>query len=491
MTVAVEVPRLSALAELVDGRVVGDEDPRVSGVSHDSRRVRPGDLFAAITGFETDGHRFVPAAAEAGAVAGLVDHEGAWPVPVIVVDDVRRAIGPVAHAVAGDPTTRMRVVGITGTNGKTTTTFMTAAVLGGDEVATLGTLGARRGERVFKTGFTTPEAPDLARLFADLEREGVRSVVMEVSSHAIALKRIGGIHFTAGGFTNLSPDHLDFHPTMEEYGEAKLGFFRLLREQRGFGVVNADDVWGDRFRAAGPDETWRFSESDPEAEVYAERLDVEPDGTTMDVRTPRGRFTTRLSMAGRFNASNALAATALGVGLGAEPEAVGRALAAVDHVPGRYEVYRGVDITAIVDYAHTPEAIERVLLAVRDTRARRILCVFGCGGERDRTKRPEMARVAGTLAEVAILTTDNPRREPIDQIVADTIVGFDDTPARWERIDDRAAAIEHAISEAEPGDVVCVLGKGDEEHILIGDQQIPFRDRDVVQRALAARDGAA
>ncbi len=491
MTVAVEAPRLSALAERVDGRVVGDDDPRVTGVSHDSRRVRPGDLFAAITGFEADGHRFVPAAVEAGAVAGLVDHEGAWPMPVIVVDDVRRAIGPVAHAVAGDPTTRMRVIGITGTNGKTTTTFMTAAVLGGDEVATLGTLGARRGERVFKTGFTTPEAPDLARLFADLEREGVRSVVMEVSSHAIALERIGGIHFTAGGFTNLSPDHLDFHPTMEAYGEAKLDFFRLLREQHGFGVVNADDVWGDRFRAAGPDETWRFSESNPEAEVYAERMDVERDGTTMDVRTPRGRFTTRLSMAGRFNAANALAATALGVGLGAEPKAVGRALAGVDHVPGRYEVYRGVDITAVVDYAHTPEAIERVLLAVRGTRARRILCVFGCGGERDRTKRPEMARVAGTLAEVAILTTDNPRREPIDQIVADAIVGFDDTPARWERIDDRAAAIEYAIDEAEPGDVVCVLGKGDEEHILIGNQRIPFRDRDVVQRALAARDGAA
>ncbi len=490
MTVAVEAPRLSALAERVHGRVVGDEDPRVTGVSHDSRRMRPGDLFAAITGFEADGHRFVPAAVEAGAIAALVEHEGSWPVPVIIVDSVRRAIGPVAHAVAGDPTTRMRVIGITGTNGKTTTSFMTAAVLGGDEVATLGTLGARRGDRVFKTGFTTPEAPDLARLFADLEREGVRSVVMEVSSHAIALERIGGIHFAAGGFTNLSPDHLDFHSTMEEYGEAKLDFFRLLREQHGFGVVNADDAWGDRFRAVAPDETWRFSESNPDAEVYAERMDIERDATTMDVRTPRGPFTTRLSMAGRFNAANALAAAALGVGLGAEPEAVGRALAGVDHVPGRYEVYRGVDITVIVDYAHTPEAIERVLLAVRDTGARRILCVFGCGGERDRTKRPEMARVAGTLSEIAILTTDNPRREPIDQIVADAVVGFDGTPACWERIDDRAAAIEHAIGEAEPGDVVCVLGKGDEEHILIGDQRIPFRDRDVVQRALAARDGS-
>ncbi len=461
--VAVEALRLSALAERVDGRVFGDADPHVAGVSHDSRRVRPGDLFAAITGFEADGHRFVPAAVEAGAIAALVAHEGSWPVPVI---------------------------GITGTNGKTTTTFMTAAVLGGDEVATLGTLGARRGDRVFKTGFTTPEAPDLARLFVDLEREGVRSVVMEVSSHAIALERIGGIHFAAGAFTNLSPDHLDFHATMEEYGEAKLDFFRLLREQNGFGVVNMDDAWGDRFRAAGPDETWSFSESDPDTEVYAERMDVERDATTMDVRTPRGPFTTRLSMAGRFNAANALAAAALGVGLGVEPEVVGRTLGGVDHVPGRYEVYRGADITVIVDYAHTPEAIERVLMAVRDSGARQILCVFGCGGERDRTKRPEMARVAGTLSEVAILTTDNPRREPIDQIVADTVVGFDGTRARWERIDDRAAAIEHAIGEAEPGDAVCVLGKGDEEHIVIGNQQIPFRDREVVQRALAARDGS-
>jgi len=491
VTVAIEASRLSALAKRVNGRVVGGTDVCVTGVSHDSRRVRSGDLFAAITGFETDGHRFIHSAAEAGATAALVEREGPWPVPAIVVDDVRRAIGPVAHAITGDPTTRMRVIGITGTNGKTTTTFMTAAVLGGDEAATLGTLGVRRRDRVFKTGLTTPEAPELARLFADLEQEGVTSVVMEVSSHAIALGRIGGIHFAAGAFTNLSPDHLDFHPTMEEYGEAKLDFFRLLREQHGFGAVNADDPWGERFRVAGPAETWRFSARDSAAEVYAERVDVERDGTTMDVRTPRGRFTTRLPMAGRFNAANALAAAALGVGLGTEPEAAGRALAAVDHVPGRYEVYRGADITVIVDYAHTPQAMERILLAVRDTGARRILCVFGCGGERDRTKRPKMAGVAGTLADIAILTTDNPRREPIDQIVADTVVGFDDTAARWERIDDRAAAIEHAVGEAESGDVVCVLGKGDEEHILIGNQQIPFSDRDVVQRALAARDESA
>ena len=491
MTVTIEASRLSALAKRVDGRVVGGTDSCVTGVSHDSRRVRPGDLFAAIAGFETDGHRFIHSAAEAGATAALVEREGPWPVPVIVVDDVRRAIGPVAHAIAGDPTTRMRVIGITGTNGKTTTTFMTAAVLGDDDAATLGTLGVRRRGRVIKTGLTTPEAPELARLFADLKQEGVTSVVMEVSSHAIALGRIGGIHFAAGAFTNLSPDHLDFHPTMEEYGEAKLDFFRLLREQHGFGAVNADDAWGERFRVAGPAGTWRFSARDSAAEVYAERVDVERDGTTMDVRTPRGRFTTRLSMAGRFNAANALAAAALGVGLGAEPEAAGRALAAVDHVPGRYEVYRGTDITVIVDYAHTPQAMERILLAVRDTGARRILCVFGCGGERDRTKRPKMAGVAGTLADIAILTTDNPRREPIDQIVSDTVAGFDDTAARWERIDDRAAAIEYAVGEAESGDVVCVLGKGDEEHILIGTQRIPFRDRDVVQRALAARDGSA
>ncbi|MCK5439170.1 MAG: hypothetical protein KAI97_04465 [Gemmatimonadetes bacterium] len=316
MTVTIEASRLSALAKRVDGRVVGGTDSCVTGVSHDSRRVRPGDLFAAIAGFETDGHRFIHSAAEAGATAALVEREGPWPVPVIVVDDVRRAIGPVAHAIAGDPTTRMRVIGITGTNGKTTTTFMTAAVLGDDEAATLGTLGVRRRGRVIKTGLTTPEAPELARLFADLKQEGVTSVVMEVSSHAIALGRIGGIHFAAGAFTNLSPDHLDFHPTMEEYGEAKLDFFRLLREQHGFGAVNADDAWGERFRVAGPAGTWRFSARDSAAEVYAERVDVERDGTTMDVRTPRGRFTTRLPMAGRFNAANALAAAALGVGLG-------------------------------------------------------------------------------------------------------------------------------------------------------------------------------
>lgn len=480
---------LAELGRVAGGRVEGDAEIRPGGATHDSRRVEPGDLFAAIPGFERDGHEFVGEAAEAGAVAALVSREAEWNLPTIVVDDVRRAIGPISHAIHGDPTARLDVVGVTGTNGKTTTTFMTAAVLSAayPEVAILGTLGLRRGGEVAETGFTTPEAPDMARLFADLAEQGTGAVAMEVSSHAIELGRVRGIRFAAGVFTNLSAEHLDFHGTLEAYGEAKLAFFRQLAELDAAAAVNADDPWGERFRKAGPPGTWRFSLEDPAAEVFAERVEVAPEGTELIVATPAGRFETRLAMAGRFNAANALAATAVGVALGIAPEAVGEALATVERVPGRYEVYRGGGVTAVVDYAHTPAAFERILRTVRDSGAGRVFVIFGCGGERDRSKRPEMARIAGTIADVAYVTVDNPRREPIERIMDDTVAGFEGAPARWARIDDRAAAIRRAIGEAEPGDVVCMLGKGDEEYQLIGTTKYPFSDREQARAALAAR----
>ena len=480
---------LAEVARRVKGRLEGSGATLVRGLTHDSRRVGPGDLFAAIPGFEIDGHRFVAQALAGGAVALLVQREGPWPAPAIVVEDVRSALGPAAHAIYGDPTTDLTVVGITGTNGKTTTSFLAAAVLGAryGEVAIVGTLGLRVGERVAGTGFTTPEAPDLARRFAELAREGVQAISMEVSSHALELGRVRGIRFAAGAFTNLSPEHLDFHRTLEAYGEAKLGFFRMLASAGAFAAVNADDPWAGRFLAAGPEGSWRYSLEDPASEVFAERLETAPDGTGLTVRTPAGRFETRLAMAGRFNAANALAAAAVGVGLGLDPQEVGAALARVRSVPGRYEVYRGGGVTVVVDYAHTSLAFERILRTVRESGARRILCVFGCGGERDRAKRPEMARIAATLSEVVYLTVDNPRREPIEAIMEDAIAGFEGTDARWERIDDRAEAIARAVSEARPGDVVCLLGKGDEEYQWIGTTRYPFSDRARAQEALAAR----
>ncbi|MDX1660418.1 MAG: UDP-N-acetylmuramoyl-L-alanyl-D-glutamate--2,6-diaminopimelate ligase [Gemmatimonadota bacterium] len=484
---------LADLARLCGGRVEGDPDVRPTGVTHDSRRVGSGSLFAAISGFERDGHDYVGDAVAAGAVAALVSRAGEWDVPTIVVDDVRRALGPVSHAIHGNPTRELVVAGVTGTNGKTTTSFMAGAVLEARhaEVAVLGTLGLRRGERVEETGFTTPEAPDLARLFRDLADDGVEAVSMEVSSHAIELGRSRGIEFAAGAFTNLSAEHLDFHGTLEAYGESKLGFFRQLADLDAVAAVNADDAWGERFREAGPETTWRYSLEDPAAEVYAERLEVEPDGTTLEVATPAGRFATRLAMAGRFNAANAMAAATMGVALGIEPAAVGEALGTIDRVPGRYEVYRGGGVTAVVDYAHTPLAFERILETVRDSGARRVFVVFGCGGERDRSKRPEMARIAGTRADVAYVTVDNPRKEPIERIMDDTLAGFEGTEARWARIDDRSAAVRRAIGEAEVGDVVCLLGKGDEGYQEIGETKYPYSDRDAVRAALAGREGTA
>ena len=323
------------LAEHVGGRLVGDSSTRVEGVAHDSRRVRPGDLFAAIPGFERDGHAFVADAVGAGAVALLVEREGPWPLPAIVVPDVRAALGPFSHAVWGDPTRRLIVAGVTGTNGKTTTSFLTAAVLGcrWPEAAILGTLGLRRSGRAIETGFTTPEASDVARLIAGLVEDGVGALSMEVSSHAIALDRVEGIAFDAGTFTNLSPEHLDFHGRLEEYGEVKLRWFRRLAELGAVASVNADDPWAGRFVAAGPSGTLRYGLRDDTADVFAEGYTGDPAGTTLSVRTPAGRFETRLRLPGPFNAANALAAASVGVGLGIEPESIGRALETFGRVP--------------------------------------------------------------------------------------------------------------------------------------------------------------
>lgn len=480
------------LAERVGGRVEGDPTVRLTGIAHDSRRVRSGDLFAAIPGYERDGHVFVPEAVTAGAVAVMVEREGPWPVPAILVADVRAALGPAAHEIWGDPTHGLVVAGITGTNGKTTTSFLTAAVLESQwgETAILGTLGLRRGERKIETGFTTPEASDMVRLIAGLAADGVRALSMEVSSHAIELGRVAGIEFDAGTFTNLSPEHLDFHGTMEEYGAVKLEFFRRLAELDAVASVNADDPWADRFVKAGPRRTLRYALEDPGADVYAESYAGEPGGTALSVRTPAGRFETRLKLAGRYNAANALAAASIGIGLGVAPDRVGAALETVERVPGRYEVYRSGGVNVVIDYAHTPLAFERILRTVRDSGGRRLFCIFGSGGERDRSKRPVMAGIAGELADVVYVTIDNPRREPLEQIMTDTLAGFEGTSAVWERIDDRAAAIRHAIvDEAEPGDVVCLLGKGDEAYQLIGTTKQPYSDREEARKALAEREG--
>jgi len=447
--------------------VMGVDAPpvEVADLAFDTRAVRPGTLFFCVPGFTRDGHDFAPEAVARGAVALVVERPLGLGVPEVRVDDVRAAMAPAAARIAGDPTARLRVVGVTGTNGKTTTCYLLRALLeaGGIRTGLLGTVSSVVAGVEAPTVRTTPEAIDLQRTFRAMVDGGDEACAMEVSSHALALRRADAIHWEVAVFTNLSQDHLDFHPDMEAYFQAKRRLFLAGPRVR---VVNTDDAYGRR-----------LAEEFPDAVRYGLPSALDGRSFVLDGR----RFTVPLP--GRFNVLNALAAIHAARALGVGDDVLAEALPRAGRVPGRFEpVDEGQDFTVIVDYSHTPEALANVLRAARDLADGRVLCVFGAGGDRDRAKRPLMGAAVDALADVAVVTSDNPRSEDPHAIIAAITAGMEGDLLV---IEDRREAIAAAIERAQPGDVVVIAGKGHEQgQELAGGVKVPFDDVTVAREAL-------
>jgi UDP-N-acetylmuramoyl-L-alanyl-D-glutamate--2,6-diaminopimelate ligase len=450
----------------------------VSALAYDNRAVGPGTVFFCVRGMTRDGHEFAPDAVARGAAALVVDHPLGLGVPEVVVDDVRAAMAPAAAALAGDPTARLQIIGITGTNGKTTSAFILRALLeaAGRRTGLLGTVSSVIGGVEAPTERTTPEAIDLQQTFAQMLAAGDECCAMEVSSHALELHRADAIHWEVAVFTNLTQDHLDFHPGMEAYFLAKR---RLFEAGPRAAVINVDDAYGQRLAA------------DFDAVTIA--IDNEADLRARDVRfgLTGSSFTVdglqlRSPLPGRFNVLNVLGAVAVARALGVDDATIARAVPQAGRVPGRFEpVQEGQPFAVLVDYAHTPDSLDNVLRAARQLAQERVICVFGCGGDRDRGKRPQMGRIASELADVAIVTSDNPRSEDPEAIIAEVLAGMG--PDAITEVD-RRAAIERAVGLADDGDVVVIAGKGHEQGQEFADgRKLPFDDVAVAREALRAR----
>lgn len=473
---------LADLASACDAELRGDGTVLVTDVTHDSREAGPGILFAAVRGFTRDGHAYVGEAIEAGAAAVCVeDASVAGDHPALVVASVRDSLGVLAARVHGDPSRILRVVGVTGTNGKTTTTHMieSIATASGIQQALIGTVGARINGKPFPVARTTPEATDFQRLLASMAGVGVDVAAVEVSSHALTLGRVAATRFAIGAFTNLSQDHLDFHHDMEEYFQAKERLF----DQSDIGVVWVDDPAGDRIASEAKIPIVRVG-IDSDADVRGVPVAVGIDGSTFDASGPGGGARVHLSLPGRFNMANALVAAACANTLGIEWDTIADGIGRLGAIPGRFEVVETRrDCTVVVDYAHTPEGVRTVVEAAREIAGDgRVIAVVGAGGDRDRDKRPLMGRAAAT-ADIAIITTDNPRSEDPDRIVTEVVAGAG-SDARTEV--DRRRAIRVALDEATAGDIVLILGKGHERTQEVGGILVPFDDREVARQEAMA-----
>jgi UDP-N-acetylmuramoyl-L-alanyl-D-glutamate--2,6-diaminopimelate ligase len=477
------------LRRVPQARLEGDPALPVTEVHYDSRRVPPGGVFVAIRGTVTDGNRYVDAARKKGAVAIVSerapDGAGAW----AQVPDAREALALLSAAALGDPARSLRLVGVTGTNGKTTTTYLIDAALraAGHAVGLIGTVHYRIGARLVEASRTTPESSDLQGLFKEMVAEGCSHAVLEVSSHSLELKRVHGCAFQVAVFTNLTRDHLDFHGDMDRYFAAKQRLFDTYLAEDGHAVINVDDDRAASLAAVSRGKVWTYG-LEKEADVSASGISLSLKGTRFRARTPAGDFDVDTPLIGRFNVENFLAGLTAALALGLAPEAALRGLLTMTGVPGRLErVNAGQDFAVIVDYAHTDDALKNLLETVRELKPRRLITVFGCGGDRDRTKRPLMGAVAARLSDVVIVTSDNPRSEPPEAILDEIQRGMNGN-RRGERhmIVDRREAIARALEMAGPGDAVVIAGKGHETYQVLRDRTIPFDDRQVARDVLAS-----
>ena len=476
------------LQVLPDAEVIGEPPAYVAKIECDSRRVEAGDLFVAINGGEeADRHEFIPEVLARGASAIVAERNvPTGDTPLILVDNCRSALARIAGRYFGYPDRLLRLVGITGTNGKTTTAFIVCSVIerAGEKCGYIGTLGYQIEGVIERGRNTTPESAELQELLYRMVAAGNRAAALEVSSHALALDRVSGLHFDVAVFTNFTRDHLDFHETEEQYLAAKLRLFHDRPEfADGRAAINSDDPMARFILENLSVPTVKYGHGQ-DADVRVVGTDFSERGTRIELETPLGDATLNARLTGNFNCYNVVAALATGVALGLDLEPICKGIEAVDNIPGRFErIELGQDFTVIVDYAHTPDALERVLKAGRDLTAGRLLCVFGCGGDRDRGKRPEMGRIASRLADKVYVTSDNPRSEDPDDIIDEIITGIA-ASFKVGRHSDRLEAVREAMADAGDGDLVIVAGKGHEAEQIVGEQVLPFDDRQVVRSTL-------
>ena len=460
-----------------------DLEQEITGVSYDSRHTSPGDLFIALEGYETDGHRFIPMAREKGAACVLCQKAPQDGGPYVRTGDSRGALAQAGRNWFGDPAGEMTMVGVTGTNGKTTTTYLLKDVLEKAAGAKVGLIGTNQnvvGDEVLHTERTTPESFELQALFRRMADAGCTHVVMEVSSHALCLQRVAGIRFAAGLFTNLSQDHLDFHGSMEDYCGAKALLFRQCEK----GVYNADDPWADRVTRDAPCPLSSFGEK--AGELRGENIRLAVDGVDFDACRDGETVPVRVNIPGGFTVYNALGVMAAARELGVPLADSARVLRQSAGVKGRVEVVPVPgEYTVLIDYAVTPDAIENVLATVRDFAKGRVVILFGCGGDRDRGKRPKMGRIAARMADFVVVTSDNPRTEVPGDIIADILPGLEGTETPYVVVEDRVEAIRYALDHARKDDVIILAGKGHETYQIVGHEKRHLDEREVVAAYIA------
>lgn len=483
--------KLQELMQGTDFKLIrGSLETEINGLSYDSRKVEKGYLFVCIPGLVTDGHKFAGQAIANGAVAVVAEREIDVPedVALLIVADCRNSLALLSSNFFRKPSADIRVIGVTGTNGKTTITHLIQAILqeAGKKTGILGTLYARMDELEKDLGRTTPESLEIEEFAQFVRENNGEYLVMEVSSHALDLGRVDFIDFDAAVFTNLTQDHLDFHKTMQDYMASKMKLFSRIAGQEGkFAIVNADDSAAPDFIGVSGPACYTYAIHNP-ADVRAADLTSNLKGSRFSVQSEYGEFTINMKLIGLFSVYNALAAISFALKEGIEPAIIKAAMEKVEGVAGRFEqVDCGQNFTVVVDYAHTPDGLENILKTGREIVENRLITVFGCGGDRDRTKRPKMGRIAAQYSDFSIVTSDNPRSEDPEAIIDDILPGMNEIEgAHFAKIVDRRDAIEHAIRLARQGDLVIIAGKGHETYQLVKDQVLHFDDREVAREIL-------
>lgn len=470
-------------------KVDGDLGRKVRGISYNSQKVKKDYLFVAISGFRQDGHKYIREAIRKGARAIVAERNGDYQAPVkILVSDSRLSLAQLSNRFFNYPSQKLKVIGVTGTNGKTTTTYLVKSILeeAGEKTGLIGTIAYLIDGKKIPATNTTPESLDLQQMFYDMQKEKVKNVVMEVSSHSLALNRVEGIDFDIAVFTNLNREHLDFHKTMKNYRDTKGMLFESLKGRDKFTIINQDDKNWKFFYKKSKAKNLTYALEDKKADFHPLYYNLGWDGSFIEFKTPAGIQELNLQLLGRFNLYNSLASWAVGYASGVKPETIKEGLEKIKNVTGRIQTVRkGQPFNVLIDYAHTPEAFRMILQAARELTSGKIVIVFGCGGDRDKGKRPVMGEIASEKADLVIITTDNPRFENPKKINQNILSGI--KKKNYQIITDRKKAIEKAVSYLQEDDTLILAGKGHEDYQIVKDKKYHFSDKETVEEILAKK----